>query len=214
MANSIYPTTSTYADSSPLRCSNVVPWNNANTASCVATARSAGSTTSASSAARARRTMPMVVGIAEDITDKEAHGERAATAGHHRRADPEQQPSLFLRQCRGRPSRSVAARGYRWRSCCWTSMISRRSTTASATRSSGPPKRIAQSGSAPLQAVATCSGGSAARSSPCCCPAATSETARQIGERLQREVQRLRFQEGRAQLRDHRQPGPDGPPGR
>lgn len=43
----------------------------------------------------------MVVGIAEDITDKKHMESEPATAGHHRRADPEQQPSLFLRQCRG-----------------------------------------------------------------------------------------------------------------
>ena len=128
----------------------------------------------------------MVVGIAEDITDKkhmESELQRLATTdvltqSSNRRYFFDSAEAAF-KECR--------REGYRWRSCCWTSMISRRSTTASATQVGDQVlQRIAQSGSAALRR-GDLFGRIGGEEFAVLLPGCDEQTARQIGERLQRE---------------------------
>ena len=56
---------------------------------------------------------------------QEADGNRAATPGDHRRADPKQQSPAFLRMRQPRIRARRACKARRWRFCCWISMTSK-----------------------------------------------------------------------------------------
>lgn len=113
----------------------------------------------------------IVVGMAEDITEKkqmELELHRLATTDVLTQSSNRR----HFFECANQAFDSACAQGRRWLSCCWTSMISRTSTTPTATwkaiRCSGvSPKAVAV-----YCAVATCSGALAARNSPPYCQAA------------------------------------------